>query len=170
MFNGILGRPLSFKTETTLRWDPQLILFQIRSVIGFSVTCNWSRWSSEGCSSPFTDSVSIAFKEQFHHACVFHDYCYASPWQWVRCIDYDASFRWFEAFPFPVSIIVSLKHNIHFFKAKKSTQSISTYSWKSKRVRGYLAQPQHTCTVIPHVKTQTYSRFSTTHSTIFSRN
>jgi hypothetical protein len=27
-----------------------------------------------------SDSISNHYKDNFHKACVFHDYCYASPW------------------------------------------------------------------------------------------
>jgi len=58
----------------------QWVLREIRDVIGFSFTCDWSNILSNGCSVPLHDPVSILFKDKFQKACVFHDYCYESPW------------------------------------------------------------------------------------------
>lgn len=58
----------------------QWVLREISDIIGFPFTCDWSSVLSNGCSVPLHDPISILFKDKFQKACVFHDYCYESPW------------------------------------------------------------------------------------------
>jgi hypothetical protein len=60
--------------------DRKWVHREITDLIGFQFSCDWSNVLSNGCSVPLHDPVSILFKDKFQKACVFHDYCYGSPW------------------------------------------------------------------------------------------
>lgn len=67
--------------DPTCQVDREAVENEIADVMGIpSLTCDRSRWTSDGCSNPFADPVSKEYRDQFNSACVFHDYCYASPW------------------------------------------------------------------------------------------
>jgi hypothetical protein len=53
---------------------------ELRNVVGRNFVCDWTRWTSDGCSNPLQDAATYAYNDKFYKACVFHDYCYASPW------------------------------------------------------------------------------------------
>jgi len=61
--------------------DRHWVQREITDLLGFSFSCDWSEVLSNGCSVPLHDPVSILFKDKFQKACVFHDYCYGSPWK-----------------------------------------------------------------------------------------
>jgi hypothetical protein len=61
--------------------DREEVENEIADVMGIAeLTCDRSHWPSDGCSNPFADPVSKQYRDEFNSACVFHDYCYASPW------------------------------------------------------------------------------------------
>ena len=66
--------------DPTCQVDRQGVEAEIGMLMGVELTCDRSDWPSDGCSNPLTDPLSKQYRNQFNGACVFHDYCYASPW------------------------------------------------------------------------------------------
>jgi hypothetical protein len=60
--------------------DREWVEDEIGTLMGASFTCDWSQWTSDGCSVPGADPTSRWYRTLFQSACVFHDYCYAAPW------------------------------------------------------------------------------------------
>ena len=48
--------------DPTCNVDRRWVLKELRELIGFSFNCDWSRFTSNGCSVPLHDPVSILVK------------------------------------------------------------------------------------------------------------